>query len=202
MIWFTSDLHFGHENIIRYTNRPYHSVDNMNKLLIMNWNERVGPDDEVYVIGDVALGKLRETVPLCLQLNGKKYLVPGNHDGCTPGHRKFGRAMIDLYQASGFEILPEQVLKVYMAQLTQFPHHASTTFLLCHYPYAKGAVEKHGKDEQTDARTPKPGDYWLLHGHTHQPERVTGPKSIHVGVDAWGQRPVSMEEIMAIVNAA
>lgn len=49
MIWFTSDTHFGHKNIIDYSNRPFSSVEEMNEVLINNCNERVSNDDEIYL---------------------------------------------------------------------------------------------------------------------------------------------------------
>lgn len=55
MIYFTSDLHFYHDNIIKHTNRPYRGFEEMNKALVHNWNQRVGPQDEVYILGDVTM---------------------------------------------------------------------------------------------------------------------------------------------------
>ena len=53
-LWLTSDLHFGHENIIRYCDRPFADVDAMNRALVDRWNEVVGDDDVVWVLGDFA----------------------------------------------------------------------------------------------------------------------------------------------------
>jgi len=78
--FFTSDHHFGHKNIIKYCNRPFDSVEDMNHGLMSLWNETVTPEDNVYVIGDVFLCKtklIRETIN---KLNGKKILIMGNHD--------------------------------------------------------------------------------------------------------------------------
>ncbi|MGH9119072.1 MAG: hypothetical protein ACRD0A_14675 [Acidimicrobiales bacterium] len=61
--WFTADLHLGHANIIDYSRRPFDSVDEMNRALIDNWNEVVD-DDEVWMLGDFALGKIAESLPL------------------------------------------------------------------------------------------------------------------------------------------
>lgn len=52
MIYFTADLHFYHEKIIKHTKRPYHTVDEMNKSLIKRWNDKISYDDEVYILGD------------------------------------------------------------------------------------------------------------------------------------------------------
>ena len=78
MVYFISDLHFGHENIIKYCNRPFDSTAEMDEELIKKWNEKVKPEDTVYVLGDIALSKFK--VDLIVRLNGKKHLIIGNHD--------------------------------------------------------------------------------------------------------------------------
>jgi len=77
-IWFTSDHHFGHSNIIKYCNRPFNDVDDMNESMIKNWNQRIGPNEVVYYIGDFAIDKKPEK--FLARLNGQKYLIQGNHD--------------------------------------------------------------------------------------------------------------------------
>jgi calcineurin-like phosphoesterase family protein len=77
--FFTSDTHWGHSNIIKYSNRPFASVEEMDRKLIENWNKVVGQDDTIYHLGDLAMG--RTNVPSLLsQLNGQKHLIWGNHD--------------------------------------------------------------------------------------------------------------------------
>ena len=60
--WFTSDLHFGHANIIEYSGRPFRDVDHMNRALIERWNALVQPADTVWVLGDVAMGRITDTL--------------------------------------------------------------------------------------------------------------------------------------------
>jgi calcineurin-like phosphoesterase family protein len=80
-IWFTSDTHFGHANIIMHDDRPFADVDEMDRVLISRWNDRVGPDDTVYHLGDFSLrNKAEDLVAYRKQLNGNIFLVPGNHD--------------------------------------------------------------------------------------------------------------------------
>lgn len=79
-IFFISDPHFGHDNIIRYCNRPFANVQEMNKCLVENWNKTVGPDDIIFVLGDIAFGGAGVFEEIVPQLNGKKYLILGNHD--------------------------------------------------------------------------------------------------------------------------
>lgn len=80
MIYFTSDLHFGHTNIIRFDNRPFTTVEEMDLELIRRWNKKVKSDDVVYLLGDVSWYKEDRTCEILNQLNGIKHLVKGNHD--------------------------------------------------------------------------------------------------------------------------
>lgn len=79
-IFFTSDTHFNHANIIRYCSRPFGSVGEMNEVLIANWNGVVGPEDTVYHLGDFAMGPSGLWERFVSRLNGKKILILGSHD--------------------------------------------------------------------------------------------------------------------------
>jgi calcineurin-like phosphoesterase family protein len=76
-IWWTADDHFGHAAIIRYCNRPFAHVDEMNEALIRAWNDRVGPRDSVYHVGDFAFARFDAIFG---RLNGSIHLIRGNHD--------------------------------------------------------------------------------------------------------------------------
>ena len=80
-IFFTSDTHFGHGGALGLYRRPFASVAAMNEGLVERWNETVGPDDEVWHLGDFAI-RQRPTVvaDLLARLNGRKHLVAGNND--------------------------------------------------------------------------------------------------------------------------
>ncbi len=80
-VWFTADTHFGHSNIIKYCNRPFATVGEMNETLIKNWNSVVKPRDMVYHLGDFCFGKDDYTFDLYFkQLNGLIIFIKGNHD--------------------------------------------------------------------------------------------------------------------------
>lgn len=81
MIFFTADLHFGHERIIEFHPDRGDSLDEMHDRLVTNWNETVSRRDEVWVLGDFAMGKLDDSLKFFHKLNGSKHLVSGNHDG-------------------------------------------------------------------------------------------------------------------------
>lgn len=79
-IWFTSDLHFGHRNIIQFCNRPFKSVEEMDETLIENWNSVVKPNDLVFNLGDFAFAPNWRWAELLGRLNGTHILILGNHD--------------------------------------------------------------------------------------------------------------------------
>ena len=79
-VFFTSDTHFNHANIIGFCSRPFKNVDEMNETLITNWNRVVGADDIVFHLGDFCLGGSAEWTNVLNRLNGKIYLIVGNHD--------------------------------------------------------------------------------------------------------------------------
>lgn len=84
MNYFTSDTHWGHHNIIKYCNRPYRNVDEMNRDMLERWNARVKPQDTVYHLGDFAFYDLARIAQLRKRLNGKIILIKGNHDRSKP----------------------------------------------------------------------------------------------------------------------
>lgn len=79
MVYFTADLHLGHENVIRLCDRPFASGEEMDAVLIENWNRRVGKKDTVYILGDLIWDK-KKALQYLQQLSGKKILITGNHD--------------------------------------------------------------------------------------------------------------------------
>ena len=80
MNYYISDLHIGHENILRFDNRPFADVNEMNNKLIENWNARVRSDDTVYILGDFIWAKESEWPSIVGSLGGNKVLIRGNHD--------------------------------------------------------------------------------------------------------------------------
>ena len=80
MIYFISDTHFWHRNIIKYTKRPFETVEQMNEHIIKCWNEVVSPDDVVYHLGDFSFGSSEQVANIIERLNGKIILIMGNHD--------------------------------------------------------------------------------------------------------------------------
>jgi calcineurin-like phosphoesterase family protein len=78
MKYFISDTHFGHERIIQLCDRPFKNKDEMDQVMIQNWNSIINVDDEVYHLGDFMFYK--KDTGIFNQLKGKKFLIKGNHD--------------------------------------------------------------------------------------------------------------------------
>lgn len=185
--WFTSDLHFGHANIIEYSGRPFSNVDHMNRALIERWNALVQPADTVWVLGDVAMGRITDTLALVRQLAGHKLLLAGNHDRCWDGHGARAVEWIDRYSEAGFEEIHQGSI-----ELTVGGHDV----LACHFPYSGDSQDQ---DRYPHAR-PVDNGLWLVHGHVHEQWRQHG-RMINVGCDAWACQPVDEAAIAALIAA-
>ena len=90
-IWLTSDWHLGHDNVIKYCNRPFANTSEMNTALRKNFNKLVAPHDIVYVLGDISFLNTVSTTEWIKSLHGFKFLIKGNHDPKTnTAYRKMG----------------------------------------------------------------------------------------------------------------
>lgn len=191
MIYFTSDQHFWHSNVIKYCNRPFSSVEEMNEKLIANYNSVVAPEDVVYHLGDFSMA-FRSVEIYPQRLNGTKHLIMGNHDFCHPSHKK-GKAQPEIWKRKyldcGFASV--SLGGVYDFKELSVPVHIS------HMPYKNLEPGEHG--EKHAQWRPDDKGLWLLHGHTHGKWKVKD-KMIDCGVDAWDYKPVSIEEIRGIIK--
>lgn len=169
MIYFTSDLHFGHHNIITHCNRPFQSVDHMDSVLIQNWNQKVENNDEVYILGDFTMEDADTAHRYFSSLNGKKYLIRGNHDEFT---KKFASYTEDVVWIKDYYVLKYQKKK----------------FILFHYPILEW--ESYGKDSIHL--------YGHIHNNKKSIEQVKilGKNAYNVGVDVNRYAPVSIEEVV------
>ncbi|MCD7839527.1 MAG: hypothetical protein LUG46_02730 [Erysipelotrichaceae bacterium] len=171
MIYFTSDLHLGHQSVINMCQRPFDNIDEMNKTIIHNWNDTVTNNDTVYILGDLSYRiKNDEANSLIKKLKGKKILIIGNHDN------KYG-----MYDESLFEEI------CYYKEL-KYNH---IKFILFHYPIEdwngmySGSVHLHGHSHNKS-------EYNLL-------MKEKGLRRYDVGVDANEFKPISLEDIINFV---
>ena len=113
MIYFITDTHFHHSNIIKYCNRPFKDINEMNETIINNWNSIVKNDDTVYHLGDFCLSSDDEIKNIFNRLNGNKILIRGNHD----------RKPVKFYEEIGFKVLTHApiILDEYKIMLSHGP---------------------------------------------------------------------------------
>lgn len=92
--WFIADTHFSHANIIKYANRPFANVEEMDLALIENWNQCVGEDDQVFFLGDFGLGSVQYLQSICARLKGNKICIRGNHDANPNRMNRIGFSVV------------------------------------------------------------------------------------------------------------
>jgi len=174
MIYFISDFHWNHANIIRYSSRPYNDVEEMNKTLIKNWNQTVSPNDTIWHLGDFCyLKENKQLYDLLNSLNGKKNMILGNHDQIIEKNKDY-------------------LLKSRMVESIQHYHEFKYNkgfFVLFHYGQRVWNHSHHGSI--------------MLYGHSHGSLPPYG-KSVDVGIDCKEiteeYRPVSIDEVINYMN--
>ena len=180
-IWFTSDLHFNHANIIKFCNRPWKTTEEMDEALISNWNSVVKPNDLIFDLGDFAFADRDKWIKLLEQLNGKHYLILGNHDIIRwPGNK-----ILPLFERVEYQLtLKIDGRKVY----------------LNHYPFlCYGGIYRDSTSK-----------VYQLFGHVHSGPNCSGldydrlinlfPYQYDVGVDNNNYTPISWEQVKDKIN--
>lgn len=193
-ILVTSDAHFFHENILKFTDRPYKTIGEMEADYIKRWNSKVNKCDLVYILGDHIWNTVssRRQKELNDKLNGNKILVEGNHCKCN---------ILQAVNRGYICVVQEAVIKV-----------GKDRIILSHYPYRYGFWKglfhrikfffQHNKwpDKTRYSKNLKDEGKWLLQGHSHSKDKIKG-KQIHVGVDAWNGYPVSLHQIQQLMDS-
>jgi len=169
-IFIVSDCHLGHFNIIRYCNRPFATVAEMNDTIINNFNSILTPEDTLYHLGDFCMGGNYEyIVSLMNRINGKKVCILGNHD-----RKKFFYQMVqDKVIESCHDTLGITVEGQYI-WLSHYPH-------LVWDQSHKGSWSAYGH----------------VHGKLDGKETSL---SVDCGVDSWNYFPVSFEQLSKKMN--
>lgn len=183
-IYFTSDTHFNHDNIIRFCDRPFKSVQEMDEELIRRWNSVVGPDDIVFHLGDFAWGGSQVWNSVLDRLNGHIYLVLGNHD-----IKNLRQGYISKFEWVGYQM-----------QITI----EGRSVYLNHVPFLTVPGVYRSADQQV----------WQLFGHVHStPDsyhkhegsdksrlKYLFPCQYDVGVDNNDYTPVPWNKVKDIIN--
>lgn len=116
MNYFISDTHFGHTNALDFDNRPFVNIEDHDDKLIENWNNVVGIDDDVYLLGDISWYNATKTLEIFNKLNGRIHLIKGNHDG---------------------RLLKNRELQSRFCEITDYkelPLEGKKGVVLCHFP--------------------------------------------------------------------
>lgn len=184
MIWFTSDTHFGHKAMVDgdigqgWRSDHFSSLEEMDEVMIENWNERVHPGDMVYHLGDLSFHGPEETAIILSRLNGQIFLVKGNHD-----HKSITKSSLVQQELVWIKDYKRINPKINPAGLKQ-------AIALCHFPM----VTWHGSSNGS----------WMLHGHCHGNLSLPHPMDIaprlDVGVDCWNFAPVSLQEVADVMS--
>ena len=178
-IFVISDTHFNHCNIISYCHRPFKNVADMNDFMIARWNAMVSKEDIVIHLGDFGFGTKEILKDICMQLNGRKVLIKGNHD-----LRKGNGFWLDC----GFELVYKKS-PVFLYELLQdlkvpkFLTNIDNKIILSHYP--QNITE----------------DQLNIHGHIHNSpldlEQFKEDNHICVSVEMLDYKP---KEIISLVK--
>ena len=185
MLYFISDTHFNHENVIKYEDRPFANAAEMNEALINNWNEVVSADDTVIHCGDFALGPNKENIVEILEsLNGKIRLVLGNHDSA---------AKIEIYKS-----MPDKIISIdnmLVLDHKAYPDEISKRrkVIVCHYPIVPKMLENMTADNP---------EIVFVHGHVHGKMPMYNPyyHSFNVSCDVTDYAPVKWENMKALTH--
>lgn len=164
--YFTADLHFYHENIIKFCNRPYANAEIMNVELLKNINETVGEHDELYILGDFGFAPSQKVKPILNQIVCKNlHYVYGNHDKCmkVPDIQRMFKT---------FSVYGDIAVEGQRIILFHFP-------LLEWDAGHRGSWMLHGH----------------CHGTLVLPEMLKDKKIVDVGLDCWQYKPVSFDEL-------
>lgn len=180
-IFFTSDTHFGHTNILKYCNRPFSSIEEHDKELIKRWNERVGENDIVFHLGDFAFAAESYIKEILNQLNGKKYLIFGNHDW-----RRMTKNVCNTY----FEDVSQQMVITI----------DDRTIYLNHFPFLCYAGSWRGINAAFQIFGHVHSGPYSGHGLDHDRLRHIFPMQFDCGVDHNDFYPYSWEEINTIIT--
>ena len=178
--YFISDTHFNHKNIIKYCNRPFKDVEEMNRVIIENWNNIVTDFDTVFHLGDVGLTNEKDMKEIIPKLKGKKVLIKGNHDKKS---EKF-------FREAGFRFIPKSPLELYDKKL-----------ILSHKPLKDREIPDeyinvHGHIHNNPLHKIDP-----VTNKIEYPKNLYSEKlHINVSVDVTDFKPISLKELLKKVE--
>lgn len=169
MNFYIGDPHFGHANVLKHDNRPFSSVDEMDRELIRYWNDTVTDKDDVYIVGDFAFRNERPTEWYLKQLKGKKHLIIGNHDDKLLKNEK----------AMSYFVSADKITRI---------SDNGTQIVLCHYPIVEWSGFYHGAHHI----------YAHIHIQQNEAFNIMRrfEKAYNAGCMINGYRPVRLDELI------
>jgi calcineurin-like phosphoesterase family protein len=175
--WFSSDPHYHHKNILKFTGRPYETVEDMNEAFI-EWNNRnVKDTDFVWNLGDFSFGNTEKTIEVLSRLKGQQHLILGNHDNAIFNERK--------------KYLDQGLFKS-IQHYRELRFDNKVKIVMSHYPMRSWNGSNRGA--------------FQLFGHVHGKMAPLG-KSVDVGVDSqwitgkYEGRPFHLDEIITFMDS-
>lgn len=170
-IWFTSDLHFGHDREFIWEPRGFANVQEMNETELKKFNEKVQPEDTVYILGDTMLGDSTVGEEYLKQLNGHKIFILGNHDT---------NPRIEIYKKYADEVVYAKVIK-----------YKKRTIYMSHYPTLTGNLDGDAGHCVLN---------FFGHTHQQNNFYEDRPFMYHVGVDSHDCYPVLIDDALADIR--
>ena len=169
MFFFTADTHFGHANIIKFCDRPFEDVNEMDERLIENWNARITNHDTVFIMGDMFFKSETDPEHTLARLKGHKHLILGNHD--------FGW-LAKLSLASK-----------YFESVDNYKEYAANgrNYVMCHYPLVSYRHDSKWYMIHGHIHNDKNLDFWDI--------LKNRPRILNAGVDVNNFYPVTFEEL-------
>lgn len=192
-LYFTSDPHYGHVNVIRLCNRPFKDVGEMNQKMIDNWNVVVRQEDTVYILGDFSMSSsyIHTIAP---RLLGTKVLVAGNHDASHSCNKKSNSPEKHARQLEEYGKYFNRIVEEDSIEIN------GVTFKMNHFPFWNPEY----KDARYQQLRPRDDGTPLLCGHVHTSWHVTKTTKktvqINVGVDMNDFRPISTDKVLELYN--
>ena len=123
MNYFISDLHLGHVNCLAFDNRPFKSIEEHDETLIRNWNNVVGMDDDVYLLGDISWHNATKTIEIFNRLNGRIHLIKGNHDAKLLRNRELQSRFCEITDYNELYVCDGKLLLLFHYTIPCFNKH-------------------------------------------------------------------------------
>ena len=179
MVFFTSDLHFGHRHVLEACRPQFETTDEMDRYLLENWNSTITDRDEVYILGDLCYKSKHQVEYYLSQMAGIKHLIIGNHDY---------KWMKELEDKERYFVSIENMSVISIGK---------NLLTLCHYPLLEWNRSRYALDYETSTS-------WLIHGHIHNSTTLDAyryikehlPCALNAGVDVNNYVPVTFEQLV------